>query len=197
MPLGFIQNRVSPVSRRAIQRCDFSRIAARKTIFLHLRSPPVRLTSTRGRTDNSEIQGLASSRDNILIPAQDATQRRGAATTRREAGLGARGVTKITTGTRTSKLQDSNPQAQIQPTWRHKRCKPDGRDHGHNAHHPHSWQAQPTTTIGPYDPCHKTNFAATTWPDKNSTAKVKAPDPACTILFLRGRTRASPLGSLT
>jgi len=113
----------------ATQRCDFSRIAARKTIFLHLRSPPPRLTSTRGRTDNSEIQVLVSSLDNILIPAQDATQRRGAATTRREAGLGARGVTKINTGTRTSKHQDSDPHAQKQPTRRHKRCKQPTRRH--------------------------------------------------------------------
>jgi len=80
------------LQERVTQRCDFPRIAAKKIIFLHLWSPSLRLTSTCGRTDNSEIQGLATSWDNILIPAQDATQRRGAATTRREAGLGARGV---------------------------------------------------------------------------------------------------------
>ena len=138
---------------RATPRCDFSRIAARKTIFLHLQSPPLRLTSTSSRTDNSEIQSLKTW-DNILIPAQDATQRRGAATTRREAGLGAKGVTKITMGTRTSKYQDSNPNAQKLPTRRHKRCKPDGREHGDIAHHLHSWQAQPADTIRPYDPCN-------------------------------------------
>ena len=45
----------------------------------------------------------------ILLPARDASQRRGAATIRQEAGLGARGVTKPTTGTRTNKPQDSDP----------------------------------------------------------------------------------------
>jgi len=54
---------------------------------------PTEATSTCGRTDNSEIQGLASPWDNILIPAQDATQQCCAATTRREAGFGAKGVT--------------------------------------------------------------------------------------------------------
>jgi len=153
--------------------------------------------STCGRTDNSETQGLASSWDIILIPAQDATQRRGAATTRREAGLGARGVTKINTGTRTSKHQYSDPQAPTQPIQRHKRCKPDGWEHGYNARHPHPWQAQPAATIGPYNLCNTTNAAAPTWTGKNSTAKVKAPNPASTIPSLRGRIRASPLGPRT
>jgi len=164
---------------------------------LHLRSAPLRLTSTCGRTDNLEIQRLTSFWDNILIPAQDATQRRGAAMTRQDAGLGARGVTKTTTGTRTSQIQDSDPNAHKQPTRRHKRCKPDGREHGHTAHHPLTWQAQPADTIRPYDPCIKTNTAATTRLVKNSMAKAQAPDQACMILFLRGRTRASPLGRQT
>ena len=164
---------------------------------MHLWSPPPRFTSTCGRTDNSEIQSLATSWDSILIPVQDATQRRGATTTRQEASFGARGVTKITTGTRTSKLQDSDPQAHKQPTWRHKRCNPDGLEYGPRAHHPHPWQARPATTVGPYDPCKKISTVATTWPDNNSTAKVQAPDPACTIQSLRGRTRARPLGPRT
>ena len=82
-------------------------------------SPTEARLEPRGRTDNSETQVLASPWDNILIPAQDATQRRGAATTRRDASLGARNVTKINTGTRTSKIQDSDPQARKQPTRRH------------------------------------------------------------------------------
>jgi len=123
-------------------------------LFASSVSPPRLNTSTCGRTDNSETQGLASSWDIILIPAQDAAQRHGAATTRREAGLGARGVTKINTGTRTSKHQDSNPHAQKQPTRRHKCCKPDGREHGDIAHHLHPWQAQPANPIGPFGPCN-------------------------------------------
>jgi len=99
--------------------------------------PPLRLTLTRGRTDNSEHRAWQALEIIILIPARDATQRRGAATTRQEAGLGARGVPKTTTGTGTSKHQDSDPQAHKQPTRRHNRCKPDGRKHGHSAYHPH------------------------------------------------------------
>jgi len=99
--------------------------------------PPTETTSSRGRTDNSEHRTWQALGIIILIPARDATQRRGAGTTRQEVGLGARGVTKTTTGTRTSKLHDSDPPAHEQPTWRHNRCKPDGRKHGHTAHHPH------------------------------------------------------------
>jgi len=164
---------------------------------LHLWSPPLRLTSTRGRTDISEIQGLSSSWDNILIPAKDATQRLGAATTWREADLGARGVTKINTGTRTSKHQDSDPHAQKQPTRRHKRCKPDGLEHGDIAHHLHPWQAQPADTIAPYDPCNSTTAAVTARLDKKFMVTTRIPDPACTIPSLWRRTRASPLGSQT
>jgi len=185
----------SPTVSRWCQHCDFSQIAARKTIFWHLRSPPLRLTSTCGRTDNSKIQGLASSCDNILIPAQDPTQRRGAATNQQEAGLNARGVTTITTGTRTSKLQDYNPQA-TQPTRRHKSCKSDEREHGH-AHHPHPRRAQPASKTGPYDACKTTNAAATTWPGRNARANFRAHTLACMTPSLRGRTRASPLGPRT
>jgi len=96
--------------RRAICRCDFSRIVAGKTIFLHL-GPPTEASSPEIRQITLKTQGLASSWDTILIPARDASHRRGATTTRQEAGLGARGVTKTTTGTRTSKPQDSDPQA--------------------------------------------------------------------------------------
>jgi len=81
--------------------------------------PPLRFTSTRGRTDNWEHRAWQALGIIILIPARDATQRRSAATTRQEASLGARGVTKTTTGTRTSKHQDSDPQAHNQLTRRH------------------------------------------------------------------------------
>jgi len=179
------------------QRCNFPRIAANKPIFFASLGSALRLTWDCGRTDNLEIQGLASTWDAILIPAQDATQQRGAATTQREASLGAKGVTNYTTGTRTSKHQDSNPPAHTQPTWRHKRCKPDGREHGHNAHHPHLRCAQSAATSGPYDPCNTTNTAAPTWPGRNSTAKVQAPNLACTIPSLRGRTRATQSSDLS
>ena len=116
--------------------------------------PPTEATSPRGRTDNSEHRTWQALGIIILIPARGATQRRGAPTTRQEAGLGARGVTKTTTVTRTNKHQDSDPHAQKQPTRRHKRCKPDGREHGDIAHHLHPWQAQPADTIRPYDPCN-------------------------------------------
>jgi len=158
--------------------------------------PPLRLTSTRGRTDNSEHRAWQALGIIILIPARDATQRRGAATTRQEAGLGTRGVTKTTTCTRTSKHQDSDPQAHKQPTRRHNRCKPDGQKHGHSAYHPHPCQAQPADTIASYDPCNNAKGAAPTKPD-NSTARAQAPTTACTIPFLRGRTRASPLSPQT
>ena len=162
---------------------------------MHLQTPPPRLASNCGRTDNSEIQGLASPWDIILIPAQDATKQRGAATTRREAGLGARGVTNYTTGTRTSKPQDSNPQAHTQPTRRHKRCKPDGREHGHA--HPPPRRAQPASAIGPYDPCKTANVASAIWPGGNARAKFRALTPACTTPSPRGRIRASRLCPLT
>ena len=106
-----------------------------------------------------------------------------------------RGITKPTTGKRTSKHQDSDPQAHKQLTRRHNRCKPEGRKHGHTAYHPYPWQPQPAATIGPYAPCNQIHTAATTWPGKNCAAKAQAPGPACTIPSLRGRTRASPLGA--
>jgi len=156
--------------------------------------PPLRLADC-GRTDNSEIQGLASPWDTILIPAQDATQQRGAATTRREASLGAKGITNYTTGTRTRIHPDSNPQA-TQPTRRHTSCKPDGREHGH-AHHPHLRRAQPASAIGPYNPCKTANAAAAIWPGGNARAKFRALTLACTTPSPRGRIRASPLGPQT
>jgi len=143
----------------------------------------------------AHLERLASSWDNILIPAQDATQRHGAVTTRREACLCARGVTAITTGTRTSKLQDSNPQ-ETQQTQRHKSCKPDRWEHGH-AHHPHLRRAQPTSKTGPYDPCKTTNAAATTWPGRNARANFPGHTLPGTTPSLRGRARASPLGPRT
>jgi len=122
--------------RRAIYRCEFPRIAAGKTIFLHL-GPSTEVSSSGGRTHNSIHRAWQALGIIILIPARDGTQRRGAATIRQEAGLGARGVTKTTTGTRTKKPQDSDPQAHKQATRKHNRWKPDGRKHGHTAHHPH------------------------------------------------------------
>jgi len=163
--------------RSAIYRFDFPRIAAGKTVFLHL-GPSAEVSSSGGRTDNSIHRAWQALGIIILIPARDATQRRGAVTTRQEAGLGARGVTKTTTGTRTSKPQDSDPQAHKQPTRRHNRCKPDGRKHGHTAHHPHPWQAQPAATIGPYAPCNQIHTATTTWPGKIYAEKAQAPGPA-------------------
>ena len=59
----------------------------RKNHLLNLSASP-RLAWNCSRTDNSEIQSLESPWDTIPIPAQDATQQRGAATTRREASLG-------------------------------------------------------------------------------------------------------------
>ena len=43
------------LQRRAIYRCDFPRIAAGKTIFLHL-GPSTEVSSFGGRTDNSDIR---------------------------------------------------------------------------------------------------------------------------------------------
>jgi len=124
--------------------------------------PSTEDSSSGGRTDNSDTQVLASSWDTILIPARDATQRRGATTTRQSAGLGARGVTKTTTGTRTSKLQDSDPPAHEQLTRRHNRCRPDGRKHEHITHQLDPRQAQPAATVGFYAPCTYTNTASST-----------------------------------
>ena len=157
--------------------------------------PPQRLVSDYGRTDNSEIQGSASPWDTILVPAQDATQQRRAATTRREAGLGSKGVTNYTTGTRTSIHPYFNPQA-TQPTRRHTSCKPDGREHGH-AHHPYLRRAQPASAIRPYNSCKTANAAATIWPGGNARVKLRALTLACTTPSSRGRIQASPLGPQT
>jgi len=162
---------------------------------LHLSASPLRLTSDCGRTDNSEIQGLASPWDTIPIPAQDATQERGAAMTQREASLGAKGVTNHTTGTRTRKLPDSNPQV-TQATRRHTSCKPNGQERGH-AHHPHPRRAQPASVIGPYNPCKTANAAAAILPGGNARAQFRALTLACTTPSLRGRIQASPLGPQT
>jgi len=157
--------------------------------------PPLRLASDCGRTDNSEIQGLASPWDTIPKQEQDATQQRGAATTRREASLSAKGVTNYTTGTRTSRHPDSNPQA-TQLTRRHTSCKPDGREHGH-AHHPHPRRAQPASAIGPFDPCKTANATSAIWPGWNARAKFRALTLACMTPSPRGRIQASPLGPRT
>jgi len=114
-------------------------------------------SSLGGRTDNSQHRAWQALGIIILIPARDATQRCSATTTRHAAGLGARGVTKTTTGTRTSKPQDSNPPAHEQPTRRHNRCKPDGRKHGHITHQFHS-----AATVGFYAPCTYTNTVVRT-----------------------------------
>ena len=166
-----------------------------ETHLLRPSASPQGIASDCGRTDNSEIQGLASPWDTIPIQAQDAIQQRGAATNWREASLGAKGVTNYTTGTRTSIHPDPNPQA-TQPTRKHKSCKPDGWEHGH-AHHPHLRRAQPASKIGPYYPCKITNAAATIWPSGNARAKFRALTLASTTPSLRGRIRASPLGPRT
>jgi len=151
---------------------------------------PLRLASDCGRTDNLEIQGLASPWDTIPIQSQDATQQRGAAITLRQASLGAKDVTTYTTGTRTSIHPDSNPQA-TQPTRRHTSCKTDGREHGH-AHHPHPRRTQPAS-----DPRKTANAAAAIWPGGNARAKFRALTLACTTPSPRGRIQASPLGPQT
>ena len=130
--------------------------------FFCIFGPPTEDTSPRGRTDNSQHRAWQALGIIILIPARDATQRRGAATTRQAAGLGARGVTKTTTNTRTSEPQDSDSPAHEQPTRRHISCKPDGQKHGHTAHQPHPRQAHPTATVGPYTPCNYTHTTVTT-----------------------------------
>ena len=163
--------------------------------------PCFRTSHTRwGKTDNSDTQGLASLWDHILTPAQDATQRRGAATSRRAvAGLGTKGVTEISTGTNSSKAQDSDPQASKQPPRGHCRDRPEGREHGRNAY-PHLRQAQPT--ISAYDPrhcdpCHKAMVTAPRGADGKPTDCAHVPTTACTIPFSLGWTRAGPLGFRT
>ena len=105
--------------RRAIYCCDFPRIAVGKTIFLHLGPPRDLLIG--GRTDKLVHRAWQALGIIILTPARDATHRRGAATTRQSAGLGARGVTKTTTGTKTSKLRVTSPglPARAETTCRH------------------------------------------------------------------------------
>jgi len=159
---------------------------------LHLSASP---TEACGRTNNSEIQGLASPWDTILIPAQDATQQRGAATTRREASLSAKGVTNYTTGTRTNIHPDFNPQA-TQLTRRHTSFKPDGREYGHT-HHPYPRRAHPASAIGPYNSCKTVNAAAAIWPGGNARAKFRALTLACTTPSPWGRIQASLLGPRT
>jgi len=155
--------------------------------------PPTETTSPRGRTDNSQHRAWQTLGIIIPVPARDATQRRGVATIRQEAGFGARGVTKTTTATRTSKPQDSDPPAHEQPIQRHNRCKPDGRKHEHNTHQPHPRQTQPAATVGPYAPYNHTHTVTTTCPNQKCAVQTQVPGPACTIPSLRGRTRASPL----
>ena len=163
--------------------------------FVHFSASPLRPASDCGRTDNSEIQNLTSPCDAIPIQAQDATQQRGAAMTQREASLGATGVTNHTTGTRMSKLPDSNPQA-TQPTRRHTNCKSNGREHEH-AHHPHPRHAQPASAIGPHNPCKTANAAGAMWPGGNVRAQFRGLTLACATPSLRGRIQASPLGPRT
>jgi len=166
-----------------------------KPSFLHFSASPLRLASDCGRTDNSEIQDLASPWDTIPIQAQDATQQRGA-TTLRETSLCAKGVTNHTTGTRTSKLPDSNPPAHTQPTRGHTNFKAFRQEHGH-AHHPHPRRAQPASAIRPYNPCKTANAVKAIWPGGNTRAQFRVLTLSCTTPSLRGRIRASPLGPRT
>jgi len=103
--LPYLANNRCASQERATQCCDFSRSAAGKTFFC---IPCLRTSHTRwGKTDNSDLQGLASPWDNILTPARDATQRRGATTSRRATvGLGTKGVTRTFTGTKCGQVQD-------------------------------------------------------------------------------------------
>jgi len=77
----------------------------------------LRTSHTRwGETDNSTLQGLASSWDYILTPARDATQRRGAIPSRRAAvGLDTKGVTRTFTGTKCGQAPDSEAKASRPP----------------------------------------------------------------------------------
>ena len=177
-------------------------------------NPALRLLTNHGR-ENHLVASLVSARatlvgvkqitrthrasqapwDHILTPAHVATQRRGAATSRRAAGLGAYGFTKFSTGTDSSKA-DSDPQASKQPPRGLCRNRPEGREHGRNTY-PHLRQAQPT--ISAYDPrpcdsCHKAMVTAPRGADGKPTACAHVPTTACTIPFSRGWTRAGPLG---
>ena len=136
---------------RATQRYDFLRIAAGKTIFLHFRSSheetrsvPEQITLRHGAW---QALGII-----ILTPARDASHTRGAVTTRQFAGLGARGVTKTTTGTNTSKLRVPCLPAHAQSTRRHNCCRPDGRNHGHITHQLDPRRTYTAATMESYAP---------------------------------------------
>ena len=132
-----------------------------KPIFLHL-GPSTEVSSSGGRTDNSIHRAWQALGIIILTPARDASHRRGAATTRQFAGLGARGVTKSTTGTNTSKLRVPGLPAHAQSTRRHNCCRPDGRNHGHITHQLDPRRTYTAATMESYAPCNHTNTAAST-----------------------------------
>ena len=163
----------------------------------HLVASSVSARHTRwGKTDNSDTQGLASPWDYILTPAQDATQQRGAATSRRAAGLGAKSVTEICTGTNSSKAQDSDTQANKQPPRGQCRNRPEGLEHGCNAYL-HLRRAQPTiSACNPRhcDSCYKAMATAPRWADGKPTACAHVPRKACMIPFPWGWTCAGTLG---
>jgi len=98
----------------------------------------------------------------ILTPARDALNRRGAATTRQSAGLGARGVTKTTTDTKTNKLRVAGPPAHAQSTRRHNCCRPNSRSHGHITHQLDPRRTYTAAKIESYAPCNHTNTAVST-----------------------------------
>jgi len=98
----------------------------------------------------------------ILTPARDVSHRRGAATTRQSAGLGTRGVTKTTTGTKTSKLRVPSLPAHAQSTRRHNCCRPDGQNHGHITHQLDPRRTYTAATMESYAPCNHTNTVVST-----------------------------------
>jgi len=128
--------------------------------------------------------GILSQYQHKMLHNNAAQQRHG-----EKPASGAKGVTNHTTGTRTSKHPDFNPQA-TQSTRRHTSCKPDGLEHG-DAHHPHPRRAQPASAIGPYDPCKTANAAAAIWPGGNARAQFRALTLACAAPSPRGRIRAT------
>ena len=96
------------------------------------------------------LQGQASSWDSILTPARDATQRRGATSSRRATvGLDTKDVTKPCKGSNGDEVQDSEPQAsRPQPReWRCDGLASRGKQQPTDLH-----QGQAQSTAQAYDP---------------------------------------------
>jgi len=146
--------------RRAMYRCDFHESPLVKPFFCI--SAPHRDLLIGGWTDKLVHRGWQTLGIIVLTPARDASHRRGAETTRQFAGLGARGVTKTTTGTNTSKLPVPGLPAHAQSTRQHNCCRPDGRNHGHITYQLDPRRTYTAATMESYAPCNHTNTAAST-----------------------------------